>query len=437
MSLRSTAVSATLFLVLAWALSAPPAFAQSSAQELKMEKALAAECVEAKAQLANLQKSSSNVSEEIAATERQILLTCRPNLPPPPPPSVVVCGMDENGSGTGQAKYIQVYSSKYARWCVDETYWPANAQHISKFFAYYDGVVPVLRSLFHVKIPLPVLVEVSTPRPGGSVCDCGPIFGEPVGLRMTGDAFSNGFSNPQNNQSVPGFWGYLLPLHETINGLTSQIGGGGWPADWWADHRSPFPNAMDIEVMRYIGKQQVNQTLLNAASAQYERFADPSQPGYDSEVGMFVSFYDKYGGFGGYSKFFNLVQKDKLPWQTLSQDPTLAPDDNHSALLSEYVIAYLSLAFGTKSDLTPTFTAAGVGTKDTKIAHYSLSSHAVKGIGNAHCSIDAALKAGRNASAQLAALQKGNYKSAIASGGTRSSTPSECKWSRSKSVAKW
>jgi hypothetical protein len=449
-SQHSRAVGVILLLVSAWALSAAPARAQLTVQELQAEQAQAAQCAALRAQAESLSKSQSNaneaatlteaeksaLSESIAATEVQISRTCLLNGPPPPP---VVCGTDENGSGTGTAEYIQVHASIYARWCVDATFWPANAQYISQFFAYYDGVVRLLSSLFNVKLPLPILVEVSTPRPNGSVCTCGPIFGEPVGLRMTGDAFSNVFVNPQNNQSVPGFWGYLLPLHEAINSYTGQVGRGNWPTDWWADDLSPFPNAMDELVMRNIGNAQKNQTLLNAASAQHERFTDPSQSGYSPETAMFVNFYNQYGGFAAYARFFGLVRKDGIQWQSVSQDPTFTPDHNYSKLLSEYVIAYLSLAFRVKSDLTPTFAKAGVGTGYTNfnIQSYTLNSAAVKDIAKAHCSIRAASAAGVNVDSQLTALQKGNYMSAIASGGTKLTCPNECLWSQNKCVARW
>lgn len=355
----------------------------------------------------------------------------------PRPVTLPDCGMDENGSGTGQADYVEVYSSQYAKWCVDATFWPSNSQYIRQFFTYYDDIVPLLSSLFKVNIPLPIVVEVTTPTPGGAVCDCGPRFGVPEAIRITGDAFSNTFTNPLSIQSIPGFWGYLLTLHETINAFTGQVGGGGWPTDWWADQRSPFPNALDEQIMRYLGTKQNNQTLQNAASAQHERFGDPSQSGYDTEVGMFNNFFNQFGGFSAYSSFFNLVHNDGLQWVPVGQDPTYTPDNNHSPLLSEYVIAYLSLAFGTISDLTQTFAKAGVGTLDTKITSYTLSSAAVRSIANAHCSIRAAAAAHINVTVPLAALQKGNYQNAMATGGTSSSCPSECLWVSNQCVAPW
>jgi hypothetical protein len=401
MSHHPRTVAVMLLLVSDWVLSGTLAFAQTTAQELEAAKVQAA-------------------------------------------PSPVVCGTDENGSGTGTAEYIQVYISTNARWCVDATFWPANAQYISQFFAYYDGVVTTLRSLFNVNIPLPVLMEVRTPTPGGFVCACGPIFGQPIGIRMTGDAFSNTFSNPQSNQSIPGFWGYLLTVHETINAFTGQVSGG-WPTDWWADDISPFPNAMDELVMRDIGTSQNNQTLLNAASAQHERFVDPSQAGYSPEVAMFESFYNQYGGFPAYSKFFSLIQNDVLQWGTVAQCPKCLPDHNYSENLSEYVIAYLSLAFGAKSDLTPTFAKAGVGNSTSWSTNgtiltttpYTLNSTAIKGVADAHCAIRAASAAGLNVTSQLTLLQQGNYQNVAVSGGTSSSCPSECSWTQNRCAAKW
>jgi hypothetical protein len=336
-----------------------------------------------------------------------------------------------------------VYISSYARWCVDPSVWATDGQSIQQFLTYYDTVVPTLSSLFGVKAPTPVVIEVTTPN-GGVFCDCGPIFGDPASIQIAGNFFSDPFQNPKTGQNIPGFWGYLILVHESINAYTGQIGGGGWPTDWWADDRSPFPNALDVEVLRTIGNQENNSTVQAAGNAQYERFADPSQPnGYDPETGMYVGFFSQYGGFAAYSRFFQLVQNDGIKWPSVSGDTHYTGDNNWSAQLSEYVIAYLSMSFGTTSDLTPTFVNAGVGkltatmSDGTKIMPYTVDSGAVKTIADAHCSIAAATRNGRNVSSELSALQSGNYKNAVATGGNSSTCPSECSWSQNKCVAKW
>jgi hypothetical protein len=229
----------------------------------------------------------------------------------------------------------------------------------------------------------------------------------------------------------------LAPLHESFNLLTGQVSSG-WPTDWWADDQSPFPNAMDIAVLHYLGSISNNQTLLNASAAQRDRYYVKSQSSYDPRVVMFGTFLNSYAGFAAYAKTFELVRQDQLNWVTVAQDPNYTPDHNYSALLSEYVIAYLSLGFGAKADLTQTFVNAGVGKYDQNgIAPYTVSSATVKAIGNAHCSIRAAAGGHVNVSAELAALRAGNYANATATGGSVATCPSECTWSQDQCVAKW
>ena len=330
------------------------------------------------------------------------------------------CGLDNNGAHTAKVDYLQVHLSNIAKWCVDSTFWPANAVAISQFYKYYDSVVSKLTSLFGVQIPLPIVVEVTT-RTGGA-CACGPKFGARDSVVVTGDAFSNVVVDAASRR-IPSFWGYLLTLHETINVVTAHVGGGNWPVDWWADHRSPFPNMLDEHVMREIGEETNNEALENGAILQHQQF-DTGGPSYDPEVVMFDNFFNRYGGFAVFRRFFRLVDEDNIHW----------PGNNPSQLRSEYVIAYLSLAFGTSSELTPTFAAAGVGSLDKSTAPYVLDGVAVRAVANAHCSIHAARP---NSTLQLMQLQQGNYQGAVASGGIEQLCPSECTWSQSRCVAKW
>lgn len=350
------------------------------------------------------------------------------------------CGNAPNGSGTGTVDYVMVYKSSLSEWCVDRNVWSANQQAISGFFSYGDAVITELQGLFPITPPSqPFIFEVKSPFGGASTgCDFG---GGAYCNTVTDDAYYNSFSDPVTGASVSGFWGYVLTLHEAINVYTGLVSGG-WPTDWWADHRSPFPNAMDAEIMQAIGTAQNNTTLLAAATAQNNRFNNQSQnpSGYDSEVAMFEGFYTQFGGFGPYANAFKFAAvEDGISWPSVSGDPNYTGDNDYSAQLSEYVIAYLQLGFGTTTDLTQTFVNSGVGTLDNQISPYSVDPNAVLSIANAHCSIQAAKGAGVDVSAQLSVLQSGNYQSAQASGGTQATCPSECLWSSSQSqcVAKW
>jgi hypothetical protein len=281
-------------------------------------------------------------------------------------------------SGDGKLVFVQGHHSKLSRWCIDSSVWSQHAADFKKFYPYGNDVVTNLETLFaFTPDGLPFTFEATVPTGGAHT---GSDFG--FGDTVTGDAFWNDYSYRNASGQVvdvPGFWGYLLSLHEAINDWTGAVTSN-WPTDWWADHRSPFPNSMDYHVMQVIGQSEGNATVLAAADAQHRRFGIAGQPEYDSEVAMFDSFYDRFGGFAPYVNMFKLIQVDQMDWSRVAPNP--------SPVLSEYVIAYLQLGLRTKTDLTQSdFVAAGVGTKDTSIQPYQVSAKDVKSIADAHCSI--------------------------------------------------
>lgn len=344
------------------------------------------------------------------------------------------CGMAPQGTDDSvSVDYVLVYSSSKTRWCVDSNLWSvaANEVAISNLFGYGDAVYSELQSIVHVTPSGSLVFQVNDDPLGDGCAGCSAFgFGETLGIA----SIVGGLADPVSGVNIPGFWGYLLTLHEAINNFTGQIAYGGWPKDWWADHRSPFPNTLDEYVMRAIGTQEGNQTLLAAATAQHERMAVAGLPGYDPEVAMFNTLYNQYGGFSAFGNAFELIQADALALGT--DDPTVNP----SPLLTEYTIAYIQLGIHTTKDLTQSlFVASGVGTLDTTIAPYNVDSNAVRAIASAHCSVVAASAAGVNVSTQLAALETGNYVNAVAAGGTRATCPSECAWNTTtaRCVAPW
>jgi hypothetical protein len=355
------------------------------------------------------------------------------------------CGNAENGFGTGVVDYVKVYQSSLTEWCVDRNLWNSNSQDISKFFGYGDAVLTQLQSFFPVTPPSqPFIIEVKSPYGGASTgCD---FNGGAYCNSVTGDAYYNVYNDPVTNTPVPGFWGYLLTLHEAINVYTGLISGG-WPSDWWADDRSPFPNAMDYEILQTLGTQQNNATLLAAATAQKDRFDNSAQnpSGYDPEVAMFVNFYNQFcqgspcTGFPAYRRAFGLVVADHISWPSVSADASYTGDNNYSAQLSEYVIAYLQLGFGTTTDLTQAFVDSGVGSEDTAIPAYTVDPSAVLAIADARCSLVAATAAGVDTSTAWSNFLHGNYQNAVVTGGTQQTCPASCAWNTSSSqcVAPW
>jgi hypothetical protein len=276
------------------------------------------------------------------------------------------------------ATYLETYRSAFSRWCIDSTVFAAHAADFPKFYPYGDSVIQTLEQLFaHTPNGLPFTFQATVPTGGAST---GSDFG--FGNTVTGDAFSNVFQDPVTGASINGFFGYLLALHEAINDWTGDISAD-WPTDWWADHRSPFPNSMDFHIMQVIGQQSGNNDLQLSAIAQHNRLGNPSTPDFDSEVGMFDTLFDQHNGFNGFANVFQLVQTDGISWSAIGTNP--------SPLHSEYVIAFLQLGLGITSDQTQSlFVANGVGTKDTSVPSYTVDSNHIRAIGTAHCSIAAA-----------------------------------------------
>jgi hypothetical protein len=344
--------------------------------------------------------------------------------------SVVSCGSAPGGAGGADVPYVRVHlKSGMLKVCVEQSFWNAgsNAAAIRRFFAFFDGIVPELSALFSfTPAGAPFLVQITSPTGGACAC-VDPKLGANVGVTVTGDAYPNGYTS-ESGISVPGFWGYLLTLHEFINVWTGEMTSG-WPTDWWADHRSPFPNAMDEEVFRDLGARQGNSVLTNAATAQHERYTGSER---DPEVLMFLGFFDRFGGFPAYNKVFSLVRADGLRWDSLGVA-------NPSPLRSEYVIAYLQLGLRTTTDLTQSeFVAAGVSHGTSQDAPYVVSPTNVGDIADAHCSIVAARAAGTNVTSNLTKLRSGDFRGAKVPNAPCGGCPSECRCSASSvCVAPW
>jgi hypothetical protein len=347
------------------------------------------------------------------------------------------------GTTSGNVFWMLVYESSLSRWCVASDVWDLHAADITssqtQYFDYGDQVVTTMSNLFANPLPAGTkfTYQVETPNGGAHT---GSNFG--IGVGVTGDAFWNTanmrLASSGATVGIKGFWGYLLTLHEAINVWTGRVSSG-WPTDWWADHRSPFPNSMDFHVMDSIGRAQNNPTLINAADAHFWRMADSRNTGgYDTQVGMFDNFFNRYGGYTPYVNTFTMAQADAMRWDALGANP--------SPLRTHYVIAYLQLGFASttptfNTDLTRSdFIAAGVGSKDTQVPDYTsqISPATVKAIADARCAITGARAAGVNVSSALTSFRAGNYAAVtVASSCTDGARLDGCICSGSKWTAPW
>jgi len=114
--------------------------------------------------------------------------------------------------------------------------------------------------------------------------------------------------------------------HELVNLFAHHYGGaGGYPSDWWANGRSPFPEYVSCLVMKQTGFPK---------AAEFRRQVHRGQPDHD----LFWKLHTRYG-FGLFSRFFKLIRADGVDLGRIGA-AWPRPDEVRSA----YTIAYLSLA---------------------------------------------------------------------------------------------
>lgn len=214
--------------------------------------------------------------------------------------------------------YVLVYRGKYFDWYAYKSTWDKYKSYYLSQIDYPDQVYEQLVEILGIDIiadtPDHRLYLLVDQRTGGAFATRYiSEIGKGPGIGVAYDAWFNVYSGRD-------YWSVELIAHEIVNLFTGHIAAG-WPVDWWADTKSPFPYAIKIIVERNLGHYDAAEASL--------RSADPL-------VKMFLQFMSIYGS-DIYSRFLQAIRNDGWSqWFT----------PNPSKLLSEYVAAYLSLAAG-------------------------------------------------------------------------------------------
>ena len=406
------------------------------------------------------------------------------------PAEFVDCVGESNDYGA--ISYFMASRSADITYCMDPKWWttPSNALAFKGFdVSFPDRVRQQLTADFGLPFPSSrFTVEVGPYIPRDAAGNPNGPSTANAGLAHTGSSFGLGeflsadtvitASNAPDGTIVMAAWAYIFMVQECVNDYTVIIGGG-WPTDWWADHRSPFPTAVNWNILNELGTGDIY-----TIECDYNH--GPPSPDfvqgfgvvYDTQASMFDSLRASAGGWNGFANAFAYLHGDKMILNELKDPPlfttqTQFVSGNPSALLTDYVIAYLSLGF--QKDLYATIvTQNGVGERpsiyingtltscwninggcDTGAGEamwpgYTPSDTEIRSVATAHCALAAASTAslaGRASSQAVAsgyaALRVGNYASALTSttGGNSqllaSDCPSECKPNGSSCGAPW
>lgn len=228
-------------------------------------------------------------------------------------------------SSTSQSQYILVHSSQYWNWYATEERWNANSQAYQAQLSFPDQVYEKMKEFLGID-PIQGTPDkrfyllVNEQTGGGFAAGHISEIGKGPGIGISWDAWTNQFAGNT-------YWSHELIAHETVNVFTGLILSG-WPVDWWANHRSPFPFMVKIKILEALGYRDGSQ-------ADRERS--------DTLTKMFLDLQTKYN-WDLYRQLLKHIANDGWnSWDTLTE----SGGSNPSVLRSSYVAAYLSAAANT------------------------------------------------------------------------------------------
>jgi len=120
-------------------------------------------------------------------------------------------------------------------------------------------------------------------------------------------------------------WCLVISAQELVNLFTGSVTSG-WPTDWWANHRSPFPIMVAVEIVRDLGYLQ------EASDYDLDFQKDPL---YMWHKNLKVSH-----GWDVYRNMLSAMKMDQIRLDQVGENP--------SPTLTNYVLAYMKIG-------TPTF----------------------------------------------------------------------------------
>jgi hypothetical protein len=215
---------------------------------------------------------------------------------------------------------IKIHTGAHWTWYAPQNLYQAHQADIERYYGYADRAFDYITNAWGLQPKIQHFSLFIRPQTGGAFAagDIGEVHavtGKPSpGIGVSYDAFYN------EANGIKGYWGYVLVTHEMVNLLTGQIVSGGWPVDWWADHRSPFPmmTAVQTEYALVPNVGVFHAQQLNGPHGQ-----------------MFVHLKDQYG-WALFRRAFSMAIHDKMNWDNIGLNP--------SALRTNYVCAYLQMA---------------------------------------------------------------------------------------------
>ena len=277
-----------------------------------------------------------------------------------------------------QPRYRKIHDGKHWTWIAREDQYRQHRADIAALYEYADKAFEKLCDSWGLKPPQDRYTLLVMDRPGGgfaagNISEAQAIIGrECPGIGCSYDAFF-GTAN-----GIKRYWAHILITHEMVNLFTGQVVSGGWPVDWWANHRSPFPLMTAVEI---------EYALVPEMAIHHEK-----QGRTDPLVGMFLELKDQFG-WAMFRKAFRTAIDDGIQWDRF--------DANPSPLRTAYVAAYLQI--GAPEDISSILRPLVPG----------YNAQTVKDIVRAHARWSGLPRESPTRRALQSAFLKGDYKAAL------------------------
>jgi hypothetical protein len=216
--------------------------------------------------------------------------------------------------------FQKIHEGKHWTWYARQDQFNQHKADIKALYDYADKAFDKLCEAWGIKPAQNRYTLLVMDRPGGgfaagNIGEVSAITGRrSPGIGCAYDAFSG------SAYGIKAYWAHILITHEMVNLFTGDIVSGGWPVDWWANHRSPFPLMTAVEI---------EYSLVPRMAVFHEE-----QGRGDPLVGMFLKLKDQYG-WAMFRKAFRTAIDDGVRWDNFGANP--------SALRTAYVAAYLQI----------------------------------------------------------------------------------------------
>lgn len=222
-----------------------------------------------------------------------------------------------------QSPFIKIHEGHHWIWVARQDQYEKQMADIEALYDYADKAFDRLCEDWGMQPKKPRYYLLVNPQPGGgfAVGDVGEVHqvagigSDPCpGIGCSYDAFSN------EAHGIKAWWAHILITHEMVNLFTGDIVSPGWPVDWWADHRSPFPYSTAVHIEYALVP---NMAVFHDQDGQ----SDPLVP-------MFEKLEEQFG-WAMFRKAFRTAIDDGVNWDKFGADP--------SKLRTAYVAAYLQI----------------------------------------------------------------------------------------------